>query len=215
MSSRTCAESSADSADTRESGRGLGGVLLDMRPAIRSWIAFAFASRSDMDEIGGSTGVWGPLSETERLESVVFEGEGGGGIAIALGSLARGVLLKDGRDLLGVVAVGMPIPKPVGLAEPNAFGVLKGDPGALRVGEESCRDGCIGEPNPVDLVGLTDPAPRAGLLGVPESCFAVIPTYFAAREPGVMFVGAFVFLPGVTRVRVVVAEGRGRAAGVE
>lgn len=144
----------------------------------------------------------------------MLEGEGGGGMAIALGNLARGVLLNDGRDLEGVVDVGRPMPIPVVLVGPNALGVLNGDPGAFRVGEESCRGGCTGDPKPVDLVGLAEPVPRTGLLVVPESCFAVIPTYFAAREPGVIFEGTLVLRPGVTRVRVVVAEGRGRADGV-
>ena len=138
-------------------------------------------------------------------------------MAIALGSLARGVLLVEGRILDGVVEVGRPIPILDCRAAPSAFGVVNGDPGVLRaprVGEASCRTGCIGEPNPVDLEGLAEPVPRLGLGGTPESCFAVIPTYFAAREPGVMFVGTFVLRPGVTSVLVFAAEFRGRAEGV-
>ena len=62
-------------------------------------------------------------------------------------------------------------------------------------------------------MGLTEPSPLAGLAGVLASCFAVIPTYLAAREPGVMLVGGgAVVRPGVTKV--LVAEGRGRAEGV-
>ena len=104
---------------------------------------------------------------------------------------------------------------PDGRDAPNAFGVLNGDAGVLRVGEASCREGCTGEPNPVDLEGLAEPAARAGLCGVRESCFAVIPTYFAARDPGVILVGTLVLRAGVTSVRVVAAaDGRGRAEGV-
>ena len=205
-SSRTCTESAVD---TRESGRGLEGVLLDDSAAMRSEMSLLFNSRSDIN--GASTGVCGPLRDTERLDSVVFEGEGGGGIAIALGIRARGVLLKEGRDFEGVVDVGMPMPIPLGL-EPSGLGVLNGE---LRVGDESCREGCTGEPNPVDLVGLIAPAARFGLPGVvPASCFAVIPTYLAALEPGVILVGTFVVRAGVTRLRAVVADGRGRAEGV-
>ena len=200
--------------DTRESGRGLEGVLLDIRPDMRSWIAFAFDSRSESEE-GGSTEISGPFRETDRLETVVSDGEGGGGIATALGILARGVLLKEGRDFDEVVEVGIPIPIPDGRDTPNAFGVLNGDAGVLRVGEASCREGCTGEPNPVDLEGLAEPAGRAGLCGVRESCFAVIPTYFAARDPGVILVGTLMLHAGVTSVRVVAAaDSRGRAEGV-
>ena len=74
---------------------------------MRSEMSLLFNSRSDIN--GASTGVCGPLRDTERLDKVVFEGEGGGGIAIALGIRARGVLLKEGRDFEGVVDVGMPI----------------------------------------------------------------------------------------------------------
>jgi len=56
------------------------------------------------------------FKETEREEA----GEAGGGIAIALGILARGVM-RDGRPLDGVVE-GMPTP----MLEPRppGFGVL-------------------------------------------------------------------------------------------
>lgn len=197
----------------RDSGRGLDGVLLDRSPAMRSCRALPFDSRSVSGR--ASIGVCGPLRDTERLESVVLDGDAGGGMAIALGMRARGVLLRDWRVLEGVVD-GMPIPIPVGLGMPNAFGVLNGEPVRLRVGEDNCLEACTGEPNPVDLVGLADPAPRAGLpVDVLEvSCFAVIPTYFEARDPGVIFVWTVVVRPGVTSARAVVAEGRGRAEGV-
>ena len=119
--------------DTRDTGRGLEGVLLDMSPEMRSWIAFAFISRSDMPLEGGSTGVCEPFMDMERLDD---EGEGGGGMAISLGILGRGVLPKEGRDFEGVVDVGRPMPIPDGRVGPRGFGVLKGDP-MLRVGEPS------------------------------------------------------------------------------
>ena len=177
-------------------------------------MAFAFIFRSEIAE-GRSADGGGSFRETDRL--ALFDGDGGGGIAIALGSLARGVLLVEGRDLEGVVDVGRPIPIPDGRAAPSAFGVVNGDPGVLRaprVGEASCRAACIGEPSPVDLEGLAEPVPRLGLCGAPESCFAVMPTYFAARDPGVILVGTFVLRPGVISVRVFTADVRGRAEGV-
>lgn len=144
---------------------------------------------------------------------MVLEGEGGGGIAIALGNLARGVLLNDGRVFDGVVEIGIPIPIPIGFVAPRALGVPKGDPVRLRVGEARGRGVCKGDPYPVDLVGLSEPAPRLGLAVDPASCLAVMPTYLAAREPGVMLVGTLAVRAGVVRFRGAATGGRGRADG--
>lgn len=93
-------------------------------------------------------------------------GDAGGGIATALGTRGRGVFIAR-------IFVGVPV---LGTRPPSVgFGVVNGDP-LGRVGEDSVR---VGE----------DSVLRAGLDAVTSrvlSCFAVIVTYFEAREPAVI-----------------------------
>lgn len=117
------------------------------------------------------------LRDTMRDEA---DGEGGGGIAMALGMRARGV--RDVRDLDGV-----PNPMPVAVAG-TGRGVLNGEE-KLRLGEEVpllALDGRVvftreGLPNAGGSLLAPEPVSRA------VSCLAVMPTYLLAREPGVIF----------------------------
>lgn len=141
--------------------------------------------------------------EAIRPGKLLDEGEAGGGIAMALGIRGRGVF-TDGRDLDGVVEVeGIPMPIPDVLLLPGGRGVLNGE------------DGWVGDDRWVDvkapiLVGLSVPndlpegLPGAGTRD--SSCLAVIPTYFDAREPGVM-IPVVDFAPGRTGVVVSCAVG--------
>ena len=52
---------------------------------MRSWIGFAFVSRSDIAD--GRSAEGGPLSATARLDAVEGDGDGRGGMVIALASL--------------------------------------------------------------------------------------------------------------------------------
>lgn len=126
------------------------------------------------------------------------EGEGGGGMAMALGIRGRGVF-TGGRDLEGVVDVGgIPMPMLDVLPLPGGLGVFNGEAGW--VGDESCID--VKPPNLVGLLvpnDLPEGLPGAGTRD--PSCLAVIPTYFDAREPGVM-IPEVVFAPGRTGVVV-------------
>lgn len=123
-------------------------------------------------------------------------GEGGGGMATALGILARGVLIV-GRDLEGV-PVGVPNPTADGLPLRAGLGVENGDP---RVGEDMA---------PVDRVGLLIDCRGARGESLVVSCFAVIPRYLAAREPVVIDPGVLDPLRGGTGFETC----RGRADGV-
>ena len=171
-------------------------MRVPMRSAILSSILLCLSWRS-ANELAlalPSFGVSAP--DTVRPGRLLVEGEAGGGIAIALGIRARGVFI-DGRDLEGVVDVeGMPMPIPEVLPLPGGLGVLNGD------------DGWVGDEREVEvkapiLVGLL--VPKGLLEGLPgagtrdSSCLAVMPTYFEARDPGVM-IPVVVFVPGRTGV---------------
>lgn len=142
----------------------------------------------------------------DRLESLSetdadrwLEGEAGGGIDALLDRRARGVVIVRGR-------VGVPVGGPIvpGAVRP-ALGV-NGEPGA-RGGDVRCAAGRVGEAKRRVAVGL----PIAGLMGLLApivvrllSCFAVIPTYLDARDPGVIMDSTGAVLLGVTTFLVTV-----------
>jgi len=115
-----------------------------------------------------------PFRETERE---VDAGEAGGGIATALGILARGVI-SDRRPLDGLIG-GMPTPMLE--TRPPAFGVRYGE-GNGRMGELKPREARVGDG--FDRLGLADPWDGAESREL--SCLAVIFRYLDAREPSVI-----------------------------
>ena len=153
----------------------------DISSAILSCKAFPLTSRSDK--------VWSPsnrvvslladlngLSFSEKGREVEA-GEAGGGIVMALGILARGVI-NEGRPLDGVVE-GMPTP--ILELRPPGFGVLYGE-GNKRVGDPKLREARVGDG--IDRLGLGDPWDGAESREL--SCLAVIFKYLDAREPSVI-----------------------------
>jgi hypothetical protein len=131
------------------------------------------------------------------LEKAI-DGEDGGGIATALGIRARGVL-SDIRPFDGEGD-----PSPTNPFNPG-LGVLKGEPILLTGDIVGAEDFRVGLSDPKDLL----PTPGTGTgtsRGV--SWWAFMPTYFDAREPGVIFVSDIVVVDVIFGVTI---TGRGYA----
>lgn len=134
-----------------------------------SCIARWFAVRSAL-------AAFGSLRETDRSDKEDVEGDAGGGIETELGTRCRGVRVV--RGLVGV-PVGDSIPEP---AVRPAFGVNgeltpRGGEVKLWTGEAILLEVGLGN---ATRVGLAAPVPRV------VNCFAVIPTYLDALDPGVI-----------------------------
>ena len=161
------------------------GVLLVpvMSNAILSCNAFPLTSRSDRECSPSVVRAVSPLNFLEEplfreTEREVEAGDAGGGIATALGILARGVM-SDRRPLEGLVVGGMPTPMLE--IRPTGFGVRYGE-GNGRVGEPKPREARVGDG--FDRVGLADNWDGAESREL--SCLAVIFRYLDAREPFVI-----------------------------
>ena len=162
-----------------------------------SCIALWLAERSLRDALGERIG---SLRETEAERWL--DGEEGGGMDALLDRRARGVVIV-------LVRVGVPVGGPMVPAVLRPALGVNGDEGA-RGGD--VRDaGTVGEAILLADVGLL----IIGLVGlfVPVvrllSCFAVIPTYLDAREPGVM-IGSTTAVLGSGTVLLGVVVGLGR-----
>lgn len=182
-----------DRTEAEEAGRATFSII----SCIALW--FALRSTRAAERIGS-------LRETEGDRRDEDDGEGGGGMEAALDRRARGVFIVRER-------VGVPVGGPIDPPTRPAFGVY-GDP-VVRVEEARPKVDCIGEAIRFVVVGLLTVlllgllAPDTRLL----NCFAVIPTYLEAREPGVIIDSMPVFLPCGAMLRLVMVVVLVRVAG--
>lgn len=145
----------------------------------------------------------GSFNETEAERCDELEGDGGGGIAVVLDSRARGVVIV-------LLRVGVPAGGPILPGAVRAALGVNGDAGPLG-GDVRCELERVGDARRLVEVGLLTEV-LLGLLA-PEtrlfSCFAVMPTYREAREPGVIMDSTGAGLLGVAEfLAVLIGFGR-------